>query len=194
MVAAGRAARAAGAVAVAAALVVLAGGASGASGAGGVGGGHGGDGFRSRSHASFAPPNAFVAPSAVTYDMERVPAGARIEITQHSDRSGTVVEARLRGLLPDHAYGMHVHTSPCGADPKSAGPHYRHRAEGPAGPAGEVWLDFATDAEGDGSSRARHDWGFREGGARSVVIHDRQGGAGDRLACYTVPFGSYGTV
>ncbi|MFC9248079.1 superoxide dismutase family protein [Streptomyces sp. NPDC057136] len=187
MVAAGtvvRTARAAGAVAGAAALVMLAGGVSGASGAG--------DGFWLRSQASFAPPNAFIPSSAITYDMDRVPAAARIEITQHSDASGTAVGAQLRGLVPNHAYGMHVHTSPCSADPKAAGPHYRHRAEGHADPANEVWLDFTTDGEGNGSSRVRHGWGFREGGARSVVIHDEQGGAGDRLACFTVPFGSYG--
>ncbi len=41
-----------------------------------------------------------------------------------------------------------------------------------------MWLDFRTDEEGDGRAAARHGWGFREDGARSVVIHDRQGGAG----------------
>ncbi|MGW8888219.1 superoxide dismutase family protein [Streptomyces sp. NPDC055749] len=194
MVAAGTVMRAAGVVAGAAALVMLTGGASGASGAHGAGGagGAGEGGFWMRTQGSFAPPNAFVPSSAITYDMNRVPAAAGIEISQHSDRSGTAVGARLSGLVPNRAYGMHVHTLPCGADPKAAGPHYQHRSEGHADPANEVWLDFGTDAEGKGSASVRHDWGFREGGARSVVIHDEQGGAGDRLACFTVRFGSYG--
>ncbi|GFM96814.1 hypothetical protein Sfulv_16250 [Streptomyces fulvorobeus] len=200
MVAAGtsvRAGRAAAAVAGAAVLVMMAGGVGGA-----VGGDTGGDtgagsnvgsggGFWSRSQASFAPPNAFIASSAITYDTKRVPAAARIEIAQQSTGSGTVVGARLRGLLPSHAYGMHVHTSPCGADPEAAGPHYQHRADAQADPANEVWLDFTTDAKGNGSAQARQTWNFRAGGARSVVIHDEQGGAGDRLACFTVRFGSY---
>lgn len=198
--------RAAGALAGAAALVMLAGGSSGAagvageSGSAGAGGAAGvsevagrGEGFWLRARGSFAPPNAFVPSSAVTYDLDRVPAAAEIEITQSADRSGTAVGARLSGLLPDHAYGMHVHTAPCGADPKAAGPHYQRRAERHADPANEVWLDFTTDAEGNGSSWVRHGWGFREGGARSVVIHDEQGGAGGRLACFTVPFGSFGS-
>ncbi len=73
---------------------------------------------------------------------------------------------------------MHVHTSPCGADPAAAGPHYQHRPAATADPVNEVWLDFRTDEDGDGSAKARQDWSFREGGARSVIIHDRQGGAG----------------
>ncbi|WP_328909952.1 superoxide dismutase family protein [Streptomyces sp. NBC_00234] len=200
MVAAGTFVRAVGAVAGAAALVMLTGGASGArevTAAEGVGaasraGDVRGGGVWMRAQGSFAPPNAFVPSSAVTYAMDRVPAAAGIEIGQHSDESGTAVWARLSGLVPNRAYGMHVHTSPCGADPKAAGPHYQHRAEGHADPANEVWLDFRTDGEGNGESWVLHDWSFREGGARSVVIHDEQGGAGDRLACFTVPFGSYG--
>lgn len=87
---------------------------------------------------------------------------------------------------------MHVHTSPCGADPAAAGPHYQHRPAATADPVNEVWLDFRTDEEGDGRAEALHGWGFREGGARSVIIHDRQGGAGERAACFTVPFGPHG--
>lgn len=35
----------------------------------------------------------------------------------------------------------------------------------------------------------RHDWGFRQGGAGSVVLYDGAGAGGARLACFTVPFG-----
>ncbi|WP_326677041.1 superoxide dismutase family protein [Streptomyces sp. NBC_01237] len=196
-----------GALAAAAALVMLTGGVSGAEGSGGAqragaggtlgagpGGGVGGRGFDMRVEGRFSPPNAFVPSSAVTYDMELVPAAARIAVEQRSDYFGTRVAARLRGLVPNRVYGMHVHTAPCGADPKAAGPHYQHRASATADPDNEVWLDFRTDRHGNGSAWARHGWGFREGGARSVIIHDAAGGAGERAACFTVPFGSYGRV
>ncbi|MGW6579738.1 superoxide dismutase family protein [Streptomyces globisporus] len=145
-----------------------------------------------RAAGVFSPPGSFVPSDALTYDTRLVPAGARIEITQFTDPSGTRVGARLHGLVPGRAYGMHVHTSPCGADPAAAGPHYQHRSSATADPVNEVWLDFRTDEEGDGRAEALHDWNFREGGARSVIIHDRQGGAGERAACFTVPFGPDG--
>ncbi|MFD4022058.1 superoxide dismutase family protein [Streptomyces sp. NPDC058576] len=145
-----------------------------------------------RAPGVFSPPGSFVASDALTYDTRLVPAGARIEITQFTGPSGTRVGTRLRGLVPDRAYGMHVHTSPCGADPAAAGPHYQHRPAATADPVNEVWLDFRTDADGRGRAEAVHDWNFREGGARSVIIHDRQGGAGERAACFTVPFGPHG--
>ncbi|MGW1434072.1 superoxide dismutase family protein [Streptomyces griseus] len=147
-----------------------------------------GGGSWMRSAGVFSPPGSFVPSDALTYDTRLVPAGARIEVTRFTDPSGTRVDARLRGLVPGRAYGMHVHTSPCGADPAAAGPHYQHRPAATADPVNEVWLDFRTDEEGDGRAAARHGWGFREDGARSVVIHDRQGGAGERAACFTVPF------
>ncbi|MCX4677504.1 superoxide dismutase family protein [Streptomyces sp. NBC_01433] len=164
---------------------------------GGIGsgsGGVGGRGFDMRIEARFSPPNAFVPSSAVTYDTELVPAAAWISVEQRSDHSGTRVATWLRGLVPNRVYGMHVHTAPCGADPKAAGPHYQHRASATADPDNEVWLDFRTDRHGNGSAWARHGWGFREGGARSVIIHDVSGGAGERVACFTVPFGSHGRV
>lgn len=145
-----------------------------------------------RAAGVFSPPGSFVPSDALTYDTRLVPAAARIEITQFADPVGTRVGARLRGLVPGRAYGMHVHTSPCGADPAAAGPHYQHRPAATADPVNEVWLDFRTDEEGDGRAEALHGWGFREDGARSVIIHDRQGGAGERAACFTVPFGPHG--
>ncbi|MFC8658950.1 superoxide dismutase family protein [Streptomyces parvus] len=145
-----------------------------------------------RAAGVFSPPGSFVPSDALTYDTRLVPAGARIEITEFTDPSGTRVGTRLRGLTPGRAYGMHVHTSPCGADPAAAGPHYQHRPSATADPVNEVWLDFRTDEDGDGRAAAVQDWNFREGGARSVIIHDRQGGAGERAACFTVPFGPDG--
>ncbi|MFJ1592593.1 superoxide dismutase family protein [Kitasatospora albolonga] len=163
--------------------------ASGAAGeAGTVGGASRSGGLWMRVDGVFSPPGSFVPSDALTYDTRLVPAAARIEVTQYADRTTTRVSTRLRGLVPDRAYGMHVHTLPCAADPASAGPHYQHRTSATADPVNEVWLDFRTDGNGDGTAEARHDWGFRDGGARSVIVHDVQGGAGKRVACFTVPF------
>ncbi|MEW5536790.1 superoxide dismutase family protein [Streptomyces cyaneofuscatus] len=158
--------------------------------AGPVGGASRSGGFWMRADGVFSPPGSFVPSDALTYDTALVPAAARIEITQYADRTSHRVGTRLRGLVPNRAYGMHVHTSPCAADPASAGPHYQHRASATAGPVNEVWLDFRTDRNGNGEAEARHEWGFRDGGARSVIVHDAQGGAGKRVACFTVPFSS----
>ncbi|MGC4928923.1 superoxide dismutase family protein [Streptomyces sp. DT117] len=168
-------------------------GASGTSGigeAGPVGGASRSGGFWMRADGVFSPPGSFVPSDALTYDTALVPAAARIEITQYAERTSHRVGARLRGLVPNRAYGMHVHTSPCAADPASAGPHYQHRVSATADPVNEVWLDFRTDRTGAGEAEARHEWGFRDGGARSVIVHDAQGGAGKRVACFTVPFSS----
>ncbi|MEW2065987.1 superoxide dismutase family protein [Streptomyces sp. NPDC007346] len=158
--------------------------------AGLVGGASRSGGFWMRADGVFSPPGSFVPSDALTYDTGLVPASARIEVTQYADRTTTRVGTRLRGLVPNRAYGMHVHTSPCAADPAAAGPHYQHRPSATADPVNEVWLDFRTDRNGAGEAEARHDWGFRDGGARSVIVHDVQGGAGERVACFTVPFSS----
>ncbi|MEU3209031.1 superoxide dismutase family protein [Streptomyces cyaneofuscatus] len=163
---------------------------TGAGEAGPVGGASRSGGFYMRADGVFSPPGSFVPSDALTYDTALVPAAARIEITQYADRTSHRVGTRLRGLVPNRAYGMHVHTSPCAADPASAGPHYQHRASATADPVNEAWLDFRTDRNGNGEAEARHEWGFRDGGARSVIVHDAQGGAGKRVACFTVPFSS----
>lgn len=154
--------------------------------------GDGGDCVRAKGR--FAPSKT-LSP-ALTYDRQLVPPGARIEVTQRHERSGTRVALRVRGLKPGHAYGVHVHQKPCGTDPAAAGGHYQHRpdpvqpSKNPAyvNPANEVWLDFTARPDGSGKAAAVHSWGFRPGGASSVVLHREQGGAGDRVACFTVPF------
>ncbi|MET9564020.1 superoxide dismutase family protein [Streptomyces tauricus] len=151
-------------------------------------------GYRMRTDARFAPPGAFVASAAVTYDgTGLVPPAAWIEVSQHSEERGpTTVALRARGMKAGYAYGVHVHRDPCGADPAAAGGHYQHRpTTDPAGitPENEVWLDFTADDRGEGRASARHDWNFRRGEAASVVLHAEPGGAGARLACFTVPFG-----
>jgi Cu-Zn family superoxide dismutase len=159
----------------------------------GAGGPTAAHGYWMRTDARFAPPGAFVPSAAVTYDMKLVPAASWIEVSQRSEERGaTTVKLRVTGLKPGHAYGVHVHQKPCGADPAAAGGHYQHRpSQDPAdvNADNEVWLDFTADAHGAGRASARHDWNFRRGEAASVVLHGEQGGAGTRLACFTVPFG-----
>ncbi|MEE1928546.1 superoxide dismutase family protein [Streptomyces sp. TRM 70351] len=153
---------------------------------------------------AFARPGTFAAPSAVTYAPELVPPGARVAVGQRVSGGRTTVELRVRGAAPGRAFGAHVHTGACGPDPADAGPHYQDAVDpvrpstdpAYANPANEVWLDFATDASGDGGAVARQEWTFRPGQARSVVLHEHRtatgpagaGQAGARLACFTVPF------
>lgn len=157
----------------------------------------GGDGVQVvRAEGRFAPPSALLRSDAKTYDMSLVPAGAHIRVTQVAGEHGNLVMLRVKGLRPGYAYGVHVHQRPCGAQPEDAGGHYQHRKDpvqpshDPAylNPRNEAWLDFTANRRGDGVAAARHSWGFRAGEAASVVLHDEQGGAGARLACFSVPF------
>lgn len=169
-----------------------------------AGGGAAGGGeepcYENRVGARFAPPTAFISSSAITYDTKLVPAGSRIEVEQRGKPGAMAVTLRVKGMKPGHAYGAHVHQKPCGPDPAAAGGHYQHRqdpvqpSEDPAyvNAENEVWLDFTARKDGSGTANARHDWEFRPGGAGSVVLHGEQGGAGDRLACFTVPFAPVG--
>ncbi|MFG3257787.1 superoxide dismutase family protein [Streptomyces sp. NPDC048172] len=158
-----------------------------------------------RTSDRFAAPGAQGGPRAVTYD-RRVPKGAEIQVGQRVRSKGMKIEVAVRGAAPHYTYGVHVHTRPCGAKPDSSGPHYQNRKDPRqpsvsaryANPRNEVWLDFATDKHGSGSAVARQKWTFRKGEARSVVLHEhgtsahkgKAGQAGDRLACYSVPFES----
>ncbi|MCX5533807.1 superoxide dismutase family protein [Streptomyces sp. NBC_00006] len=140
----------------------------------------------------FSPPNAFVASSALTYDKALVPPASSIEVSQHgTDSSGMTVSMRVRGLVPGHKYGAHVHQKSCGADPEAAGGHYQNVVDPKRVTAeNELWLDFTADAKGSGSAKVHKSWGLRHGGAGSIVIHDKPGASGDRVACFSVPFTS----
>ncbi|WP_223291215.1 superoxide dismutase family protein [Streptomyces avicenniae] len=130
-------------------------------------------------------------PVAVTYDEALVPAGAHVRVGQRVTGDRMVIDLFVGGLVPGRTYGAHVHTAPCGADPASSGPHYQN-VPGVATEENEVWLDFTAGGEGAGSAVAGKGWVFREGEAASVVVHEHATGhggvAGDRLACFTVPF------
>ena len=157
-----------------------------------------------RVEATFRVPSVSAPPTAVTFDQEAVPVGARARVTSSASGTGTRVTLEVRGLQPDRTYGAHVHTKPCGSKPEDAGPHYQNVADpvqpsvdpAYANPENEVWLDFVTDHTGAGSSEDTVAWRFRSGGARSVVVHEHAtssdpghaGTAGDRLACVNVTF------
>lgn len=150
----------------------------------------------------FAPVGGTTIPPAVTYDLVKVPEGSHVRVMERVGQGGTTMELRVRGLLPDRAYGAHVHTRPCGAKPEDSGPHYQNVPDPVqpstdpeyANPHNEVWLDFTTDERGSAAAVSRNTWRFRAGGARSVVIHEHHtdsapghaGMAGDRLACLSV--------
>ncbi|MER7177427.1 superoxide dismutase family protein [Streptomyces mesophilus] len=173
-------------------------GSSGTVGGGAVGSAAAADYYWMRAQATFAPPSALIPSTAKTYDLKLVPAASWIEVRQHTDEQGTKVSLQVKGLNPGRAYGAHVHQKPCGTDPMDAGGHYQNEVD-PVQPSkdpkylnpdNEIWLDFTTDKAGNAEAAAHHSWNFRRGAAASVVLHREQGGAGDRLACFTVPFGS----
>ncbi|MYT18346.1 MULTISPECIES: superoxide dismutase family protein [unclassified Streptomyces] len=151
----------------------------------------------------FAPPTASTPWNAVTYDMNSVPAGSGITVSKYADNTLTVLALAVSGLRAGHTYGAHVHTKPCGNRPADAGPHYQDRKD-PHQPSvdptyanakNEVWLDFTTNAKGDGAAVSLNHFKFRPGEARSVVIHEHKtetgphtaGIAGARMACFTLP-------
>ncbi|MBR7678067.1 superoxide dismutase family protein [Streptomyces daliensis] len=170
-----------------------------------VGGGLDGQSARwMRASAVFAQAEGARKPRAVTHDPTLVPAGARVRVAQKVTGQGMEIEAEVHGVRPGHTYGVHVHTQPCGAAPDASGPHYQDRKD-PKQPStdpayanrhNEVWLDLTTDDKGNGRASTSQKWHFRQGEARSLVLHEHAthtgrgeaGQAGDRVACFTAPF------
>ncbi|MCR3751238.1 superoxide dismutase family protein [Lentzea californiensis] len=151
-----------------------------------------------------APASSGDQPKGITYDVARIPVGAKLSTGSSVENGRTTVELKVSGLLPDTKYGSHVHTKPCGAKPADSGPHYQN-AKDPVSPSvdpqfanaqNEIWLDFTTDAQGAATGRATVRWEFRKAEANSVVVHaahtstehGKAGTAGDRLACLTAAF------
>ncbi|MEO3810823.1 superoxide dismutase family protein [Sphaerisporangium sp. B11E5] len=142
---------------------------------------------------------------AITYDQKLVPVNAAAAVAYVPGADGRMqVMLRTRGLVPNRQYGAHAHTNQCGARGDDAGPHYQHMKDPKspstdpkyANPRNEIWLDFTTDAQGNGVAKAVQAWRFTDRQAKSVVIHAEHthtgaghaGQAGARLACLTVPF------
>jgi superoxide dismutase, Cu-Zn family len=135
-----------------------------------------------------------------------IPAGASARVQAVYTASGSsVITLHVRGLVPNTEYGSHAHQNACGATGAVAGPHFQHVPDpfppstNPvyANPDNEIWLDFTTDADGNGSAQTVVDWQFSaDRRAHSVIIHQEfthtgpgdSGTAGPRLACLTVGF------
>jgi Cu-Zn family superoxide dismutase len=146
-------------------------------------------------------PNAV----ASTYNPELVPEGARAQVFALSaPLLGTGTTLTVSGLVPDRAYGAHVHTRACGETGAAAGPHFQHEQDpvspsvdpAYANPDNEIWLDFTTDHLGNALSTSHVQWHLTERRPASVVIHEMHtltapgeaGAAGSRLACINVDF------
>lgn len=111
--------------------------------------------------------------TAVSYDPELAPLGARISVAVvGGDVGPTEVTVDVSGLLADRAYVAHTHGNPCGATAADAGP-----AEN------GVRLDLQTD--GDGAAHAETE--APSGSPRSVVVHDGATAEGAGVACITLP-------
>lgn len=132
-----------------------------------------------------------------------VPAGSTARVQAVTTASGrTVVTLHVSGLPSNRDFGSHVHVLGCANN--KAGGHYQNEVDPtPATPESEyansdneIWLDFTTDDDGNGSAQANVAWTLRPDGANAVVIHDRHttigdpgsGTAGPKLACLDVDF------
>lgn len=97
-------------------------------------------------------------------------------MTRTSDGK-TIVNVHAVGLLPNTAYGVHVHNQAC--NDNSGGGHYQDVVGGAVDAVNEIWPLFTTNAAGTGNGYASN--GFRaRPEAQAVVIH-APGGA--RIAC-----------
>ncbi|MET9228591.1 superoxide dismutase [Lentzea sp. NPDC003310] len=156
-------------------------------------------------HTSAKFENYWAAAKAVTHDAAKVPVGAKVTVVGVPTVSGgTTVLLVLKGLLPNRAYGAHVHVKKCGALPADSGPHFQNVPD-PVQPSvdpayanarNEIWLDVHTDDRGFALTESTVDWQFTERHAQSVVLHNEHthtrpgeaGTAGPRLACVNVDF------
>jgi len=119
--------------------------------------------------------------------------GVTTQVHSWARNGGTDLRLMVRGLPANRSFGAHVHVTPCGSDPLASGGHYQHGTTGTLAER-EVWLDFTTNADGEGVGTTHIPWLITAGTAGSVVIHANPtnpttGAAGARLVCTNVPFG-----
>lgn len=89
----------------------------------------------------------------------------------------TIVTVQAHGLLPNTAYGVHVHNAPCAVN--NGGGHYQNVVGGAVDAVNEIWPLFTTNPSGHGNGFAKNDFTARPE-AQAVVIHDPTGA---RIAC-----------
>ena len=145
--------------------------------------------------------------TAMTYNPELAPPGARMAVTMTPSGTSTNVELTINGFLPNLGYAVHSHENLCSDNPAFAGGHYQNRVDPAASPTkpstnseyanpnNEVWLDMRTDAAGSGTTRVTVPFVFTDRGPGSIVVHEAEqtatgpgqaGEAGARIACLTL--------
>ncbi|MFB6893377.1 superoxide dismutase family protein [Kitasatospora sp. NPDC056327] len=155
--------------------------------------------------ADFDPATAFVPPAAVSHAPDLVPYGSHVRVVVDRSVPGrTVLTMSVAGVAAGHEFPVHLHTSPCGADPAASGPHYQDAVD-PVSPStdpayandrNELRLTLRTDERGDGTTAGSVAWLPRPGEARSLVLHAGSPAgahaAADRAACVNLPDGTAG--
>ena len=132
--------------------------------------------------AAFAPAALADGATVTRGDIGAFATGAGQSITgrAHMVRTAdgkTIVSIHVEGLLPNTAYGSHVHKQACASG--NADGHYKFDPLGASTPPNEIWLNFTTNGAGIGNSDAV---ALAVAGptAVAVVIH-APGGA--KIAC-----------
>ena len=115
--------------------------------------------------------HTYASGSGLGYDIS-----GHAHMTRTADNK-TIVSVHAVGLLPNTAYGVHVHNLPCGEN--NGGGHYQDVVGGGVDAVNEIWSLFTTNAAGIGNGYAANDFRARPE-AQAVVIH-APGGA--RIAC-----------
>lgn len=108
------------------------------------------------------------------------------------------IELNVSGFPVSRPFGSHLHRLPCD-DMTKAGTHYQNMPFPTsststdatyANATNEAWLDFTTDAQGNGSTVLTVDWLPRAGEAKAIIIHDMLSGVGGvsgaKLACLPI--------
>jgi Cu-Zn family superoxide dismutase len=108
------------------------------------------------------------------------------------------IELNVAGFPATRPFGSHLHKLACDDDLKAGG-HYQNMPVPMGGSTmdpvyannkNEAWLDFTTDAAGNGQTILTVDWIPRSGEAKAIIFHDMPSGiggaSGPKLACLPI--------
>ncbi len=136
-------------------------------------------------------PNPGFAANDIDATNPTIGATGRVHLVVNGGHGGTsIVTLHLDGLPANRSFAAHLHRDSCAS--AFGGPHYQ--APDPVNPVAanadadhEIWLDFATNRAGRGTSKAAVSFQVLSG-SRSVIVHQGDhtlvgGTAGQRLAC-----------
>jgi len=140
--------------------------------------------------------NPYPAPMADTPNPIGTTAAAAAEA--FNDDGHLRIELTVVGFPPTRKFGSHLHRLDC-QDPMKAGTHYQNMPFPAGGSAtdptyanatNEAWLDFTTNAAGEGETILTVDWIPRSGEAKAIIFHDMPSGvggaSGPKLACLPI--------